>query len=30
MFRVPDSSWRTAMFFVGFLVVIVLDLEGTG
>lgn len=26
----PDSSWRTAMFFVGFLLVIVLDLEGAG
>jgi len=25
----PDSSWRTAMFFVGFLLVILLDLEGT-
>lgn len=24
----PDSSWRTAMFFVGFLLVILLDLEG--
>ncbi|MDG2306532.1 MAG: hypothetical protein P8R42_18160 [Candidatus Binatia bacterium] len=26
----PDSSWRTAMFFVGFLLVILLDLEGAG
>lgn len=26
----PDSSWRTAMFFVGFLLVILLDIEGAG
>lgn len=26
----PDTSWRTALFFVGFLVVILLDLESHG